>query len=139
MAESQRNGGMEVIVLIFGLSGSGKTTLAESLNKILNFTRLNGDELRKEYNDWDFSIAGRIRQATRIKVHSNKSKHCLIDIIAPLEEQRTIISPDYSIWMNTIHESEYKDTDELFEIPKKVDKIITSFDYDIDEIIKDIK
>jgi adenylylsulfate kinase len=54
-------------ILLFGLPGSGKSTLAEQLAKLLNGVWLNADEIRKEYNDWDFSMEGRIRQANRMR------------------------------------------------------------------------
>ena len=58
-------------ILIMGLPGSGKTTLAEELKRKLakagkSYVHFNADEVRKKYNDWDFSEAGRIRQSIRI-------------------------------------------------------------------------
>ena len=41
-------------ILIFGLPGSGKTTLANKLGKI-GATHLNADEVREQFQDWDFS------------------------------------------------------------------------------------
>jgi len=125
-------------ILIFGLSGSGKTTLATELNRRFYYPRINGDVVRHHFDDWDFSLEGRLRQANRIKSLSDNVENCLIDFVAPLEEYRQIINPTYSIWMNTVQESKYKDTDLLFEKPTKVNKIITSFDYDIDEIDREI-
>ena len=42
-----------------GLPGSGKTTLANEIAPLLNAKRLNADEVRKNADDWDFSVAGR--------------------------------------------------------------------------------
>jgi len=69
-------------ILITGLSGSGKTTLAKALAKELNAKHLNADEIRHEYNDWDFSEAGRLRQAHRIKNLSDKHDLVVCDFIA---------------------------------------------------------
>ena len=46
-----------------GLPGSGKTTLAKQLASMINAEWLNADIIRKEFNDWDFSLDGRLRQA----------------------------------------------------------------------------
>ena len=59
-------------VLVMGLSGAGKTTLANKLEEHLKttytITRINADEIRSKYNDWDFTITGRLRQAERFKL-----------------------------------------------------------------------
>jgi len=50
-----------------GLPGSGKTTLANELSLLLlNSKRINADEVRKDYDDWDFSKEGRLRQSKRM-------------------------------------------------------------------------
>ena len=74
-------------ILIMGLPGAGKTYFAERLKKYLedhiapineNTLRpiadaqitvawLNADEVRRHYNDWDFSTEGRIRQSLRMR------------------------------------------------------------------------
>ena len=38
-----------------GLPGSGKTTLSKKLVKLTKSVWLNADEIRTEFNDWDFS------------------------------------------------------------------------------------
>ena len=54
-------------ILIMGLPGTGKTTLANELVKFLPIIHLNADEIRKYFDDWDFSKEGRLRQAKRMK------------------------------------------------------------------------
>lgn len=53
-------------ILIMSLPGAGKTYMAEALKKQLEsqgtVAWLNADEVRRHYNDWDFSREGRIRQ-----------------------------------------------------------------------------
>ena len=48
---------MSKIILIMGLPGGyGKTTLlAQKLVSLINAEWLNADNMRKKYNDWDFS------------------------------------------------------------------------------------
>ena len=57
-------------ILVMGLPGAGKTYLAQHIlerlqNSNKNVNWLNADDVRKKYNDWDFSIEGRIRQSLR--------------------------------------------------------------------------
>ena len=113
---------MSFKVLVMGLSGSGKTTLAKKLVKKLKAKHLNADAIREEYNDWDFSRAGRIRQADRLRnlASESDSDYVVIDFICPLKQGREIINADYTIWMDTVGSSKYKDTDSIFEKPDDV-------------------
>ena len=108
-----------------GLPGAGKTTLANELAPLLNAKRLNADEVRKEANDWDFSKEGRIRQANRMKAFANFEKEnkrfVVCDFVCPTEETRKAFNPDIIVWMDTIEEGRYEDTNKLFEIPSEVD------------------
>ena len=54
-------------ILVMGLPGSGKTTLSKKLVGLIKSVWLNADKIRTEFNDWDFSPQGRIRQANRMK------------------------------------------------------------------------
>ena len=47
-------------ILIFGLPGSGKTTLAKPFAELIGGVHINADEVRKTYNDYNFTIDGRI-------------------------------------------------------------------------------
>lgn len=104
-------------ILIIGLSGSGKTTLAKELSVKIKAKHLNADELRTQYNDWDFSDAGRLRQAHRIKNLSDKYDLVVCDFIAPQAIHRHIVDADVLIWMDTVKSSQYEDTDKIFEAP----------------------
>ena len=70
-----------------GLPGSGKTTLANEIALSLNVKRLNADEVRKEANDWDFSVEGRTRQAKRMADFAKKLKdegnYVVADFVCP--------------------------------------------------------
>ena len=109
-------------ILIMGLPGAGKTTLASKLVPLLNAEWLNADKIRKEANDWDFSKEGRSRQAQRMadtaeKVKKN-NKHVIADFICPTKEARKLFKADYLIWVDTIKEGRFDDTNQMFEPPE---------------------
>lgn len=123
---------MSKTILIMGLPGAGKSTLAAALNANLfpYSTWLNADKVREEYNDWDFSEDGRIRQATRMRrlADENPYEYVIIDMVAPLPEMRSIINPNYVVWVDTIKESRYTDTNKVFVQPEQVDFQVTEQD-----------
>jgi adenylylsulfate kinase len=122
-------------ILIMGLPGSGKTTLAHSLKQVLednglNVIHFNADAVRKEHNDWDFSEDGRLRQAQRMRILGNncRTQYAICDFVAPTEVTRDLFEPEIIIWMDTINESIYDDTNKLFQIPTKYDIQVTEKD-----------
>ena len=127
-----------------GLPGSGKTTLANELAPMLNAKRLNADEVRKEANDWDFSEEGRKRQAKRMANFATKLKEqgnfVIADFICPTPEARSLFPADYVIWVDTIKEGRFEDTNQMFIKPEKYDFHVTSQDASVwaEKIIKEI-
>lgn len=111
-------------ILIFGLPGSGKTYLAKKLMDHFGTDRaewLNADKIREECDDWDFSEKGRERQLQRMRILAdravNRKRIAICDFICPLNEYRELFNADYMVWMNTIEEGRYDDTNQLFEKP----------------------
>ena len=115
-----------------GLPGSGKTTLAKHLAPMLNAVWINADEVRKQADDWDFTEQGRKRQSLRMWTLAEESvdrnRVVVADFICPTEETRQQFKADYTVWMDTIKESKFEDTNKMFVAPTKYDFRVTHKD-----------
>ena len=115
-----------------GLPGAGKTTLANELAKLIECKRLNADEIRKAANDWDFSEEGRKRQAKRMSDEALKIKkegnNVIADFICPTPEARELFPADYIVWVDTIKEGRFEDTNQMFVKPEKYNFHVTTQD-----------
>ena len=120
-----------------GLPGSGKTTLASKLVPLIKAKWVNNDEVRKSVNDWDFSEEGRIRQAKRIAEIAEKFKkegnydYLVADYICPTPQTRKLFNADYIVWINTIKEGRFDDTNKMFVKPEKFDFEVTTQDAEL--------
>ena len=114
-----------------GLPGSGKTWLAERLQKHLDCAWFNADKVREMANDWEFSENARIRQARRMMNIADYEKGCgravICDFVCPTEMTRFIFDADLTIWMDTIKEGRFFDTNKMFEEPTDCDYIVDKF------------
>ena len=133
-------------ILIMGLPGSGKTYFAEQLQTYLeshstffnynsetvNGSRakvkwINADDVRRKYNDWDFSHEGRIRQSIRMRELADQffNDFVIADFVAPLPEMRHNFKADWTIWIDTIEKGRFEDTNKMFVPPDVYDFRIT--------------
>ena len=120
-------------ILIMGLPGAGKTYLAQHIVEHLQAERkrvgwLNADDVRKEYNDWDFSEAGRVRQSLRMRTLADTMAdvdYVICDFVAPLVEMRNNFKADWTVWVDTIDQGRYEDTNRAFVAPEVYDFRIT--------------
>ena len=113
-------------ILIMGLPGAGKTTLATEMTECLQLIGrtvdwFNADVVRKQYDDWDFSPEGRIRQSLRMRdlAVASAADFVICDFVAALPEQRSIMSADYVIWVHTEEQGRFEDTNQAFVAPSK--------------------
>ena len=123
-------------ILICGLPGSGKSTLAQGLEKALDYSRgnavwINADAVRTKYNDWDFSTQGRNRQASRMKYLadgvSSAGAYAIADFVCPTALTRAEFNADYTVWMHTILEGRYADTNAMFETFNDADYVVSKW------------
>lgn len=120
-------------ILVMGLPGAGKTYLAQHIVDHLQAEKkrvgwLNADDVRKKYNDWDFSESGRIRQSLRMRELADAmtdTDYVICDFVAPLAEMRHNFKADWTIWVDTIREGRYADTNAMFVEPAEYDFRIT--------------
>lgn len=133
-------------ILVMGLPGAGKTYFAEKLknyieqqywsyvdktkstNKDIKLVKwFNADEVRKLYDDWDFSLQGRIRQSKRMceLAESSDEEFVICDFVAPLQEMRNNFNPDWIVWIDTIEKGRFEDTNKMFFPPDVYDFRIT--------------
>lgn len=118
-------------ILIMGLPGAGKTHLALRLHVHLNSAWYNADTVRKMANDWDFSETGRRRQSERMNsiatFEATRARTVICDFVCPTGETRKTFNADITIWMDTITEGRYDNTNKIFEKPDEVNYHIKSF------------
>jgi phosphopantetheine adenylyltransferase len=133
-------------ILVMGLPGSGKTYFAERLQRYIEENSIffnpdaetveiskakvkwiNADDVRKKYNDWDFSYEGRIRQSIRMRELADSffNDFVVVDFVAPLVEMRNNFKADWTIWMDTIDAGRFEDTNKMFNPPDVYDFRIT--------------
>jgi adenylylsulfate kinase len=126
-------------ILIMGLPGAGKTWLAERLQKQLDCAWFNADEVRRMANDWEFGEEARIRQARRMRNLANYEKGCgrtvICDFVCPTELTRHIFEADYTVWLDTIDEGRFEDTNKMFETPTQVDYHVSAWFDNTDETL----
>ena len=124
-------------ILIMGLPGAGKTTIANELSKKFNTLSMNtlffnADYVRERFDDWDFSIEGRIRQAKRMReladTADSNPRFVIADFVCPLPEMREIYNADYTIWIDTIQAGRFEDTNQMFVPPEKYNIRVTEQD-----------
>ena len=130
-----------------GLPGSGKTYLAQRLQPLIKAAWFNADKLREMASDSDFSEEGRLRQSLRMRAfadfESKQGRIVICDFICPTKQTRKNFQPDIVIWLDTIKESRFEDTNRIFEEPSNYDFRITEWNdknhIDIaSELLKDV-
>lgn len=121
-----------MIIQFIGLPGAGKTTIADALKDRINGLHINADDVRNGINsDLGFSIEDRIENARRLGeiarlMEQKQDKPVIVDFIAPTEATRRAFGKaDIVVWVDTITEGRFEDTNKLWETPLNYDHRIT--------------
>jgi len=111
-------------LLIMGLPGSGKTMLARELKKRLKAVHWNADDVRAHINkDLGFSPEDRLEQARRMGWLCDQvvaaGHWAIADFICPTPQTRAAFGPATIIWVDTIKEGRFADTNKMFVPPEE--------------------
>ena len=126
-----------MIIQIIGLPGSGKTELAKALKERINAIHLNADEVRATVNsDLGFTPEDRLEQARRMGemarlISKQGVAPVIVDFVCPTELTRAAFgNPDILVFMDTIAEGRFEDTNKMFERPENAD--VSFVDHNLD-------
>jgi adenylylsulfate kinase len=129
-----------VIIQIIGLPGSGKTELAKALKERINAIHLNADEVRATVNsDLGFTPEDRLEQARRMGemarlIAKQGVAPVIVDFVCPTELTRAAFGkPDILVYMKTIKEGRFEDTNRMFEEPINFDVVYNDHELDPDQ------
>lgn len=115
---------MAKIILVFGLPSSGKSALCNYVLKEESFKDteyIKDDEIRRKYNDGDYSVKGQIRQAEIIYkiAYESQKEYALCDFVCPIASVRNLFKDSYKIYMNTIKSCRFEGANKMFQPPKE--------------------
>lgn len=132
------------VLFIQGLPGSGKTTLAARLRQRLNAIHLNADWARATVTSHlGFSEADRLTQARTLgqmaRMLQDQGHWVIVDFVCPTPQTRNEFFNQfmerkdvYSVWMNTIAEGRFADTNKLYTKPGQL-----TVDYEVDRYLSE--
>jgi adenylate kinase family enzyme len=127
-----------MIVLFMGLPGAGKTSIAGAVSDRVNGLHINADEVRNGLNkDLGFTPEDRVEQARRMGelarlMERKQDRPVIVDFVCPTEETRKAFGEaDIVVWVDTLKEGRFEDTNKLWEDPEHYDHRIevTGDDY----------
>ncbi|BAG41687.1 adenosine 5'-phosphosulfate kinase [Ralstonia phage phiRSL1] len=134
---------MSKTIMIQGLPGSGKTTLALAIQKRLSAIHFNADWARANITTHlSFEEKDRVIQAKTLgrlaRCVMEQGSWVIVDFVCPTRTTRGAfftqfkeVSDVFSVWMNTIQEGRFADTNKLYQKPG-----VGAFQYSVDEYLQ---
>lgn len=108
-----------MIIWLTGPSGAGKTTLGRALP--IQAIRLDGDELRQAFDNWNFSVEARRQHnlvVARLAQILSAQMPVIVSVIAPSQEVRHEITKlCHPSWIYLQRDSLPDRDDHFYEIP----------------------
>ena len=81
------------VIWLTGLPCSGKSTIAKEVAKLCDVKVFDGDTIRAQVGNQDFSYEGRVKQAHQVAtMASNWPGNVIVAIVSPFKECRSIAS-----------------------------------------------
>lgn len=120
---------MSKVILIQGLPGSGKTTVAKMIAEKLQAVHINADWARATVTSHlGFTEGDRQKQARALgsmaRMVFEQGPWVVVDFVCPTRTTRAAFfqtfkepSDVFSVWMNTITEGRFEDTNKLYQKP----------------------
>ena len=90
-------------IWLFGQGCSGKTTLANALAAVLNYVVVDGDQVRKMFNDdLGYDRESRMTNFERILSIANDKENAVVSTVTPYREQRLKVKQQgyFVVWLN---------------------------------------
>ena len=113
---------------------------SKALKERINAIHLNADEVRATVNsDLGFTHEDRIEQARRMGemarlIAKQGVAPVIVDFVCPTEATRQAFGkPDILVYMETIEEGRFEDTNKMFEVPGNFDIAFISHEWNADE------
>lgn len=141
-----------MILVLFGQPHSGKTTLAQKLvetDTLLYPVNIDGDALRKVFDNKDYSREGRMKNLNRasdIATYLNSiGTDVILSVVYPYREARLYLhnlSPDVR-WVQLVYKGERgreKNHVKDFEFPEEIPNLtLDTSSLSVEECLKEIK
>jgi hypothetical protein len=131
-------------ILIMGIPDSDRIALAQALkHKLIELGRTADWYDSDHSSDQNFGAWSQDEQALYMRklANASESDFVICDFVAATHKIRDNFAADYTVWVDTIQENEYADTNQIFEKPKTFNTRIAvcNLDFWVDFIVNQLQ